>query len=395
MNDAFPHTMPCTEPEAPHDVQPGALAGPPRRRRLWQLPAELRACVVGLGLPPAVLRRGTEQALARLHRVGVVLRGSDADVLASVLCDLGSRNPVSERVHALLDQCHAGACRRVAALREPAALQGCWREALAQGDEAPGLLWALLTHRQGAVLQDGLLSDLRAWTFAHTRASLVQQARQADADRRLQDARAEAEALRLRLQAAQSAFDAERQALRLQLAQLRGERDAWQASRAEAAPAERQAAGCADREVRSSAVRGPAARPRPAAPGLQPMAPAALPHPRPDTAPRPLLKGQRVLCVGGMPGAQARYRELIETAGARFAFHDGGLEQSVQRLVGQLDAADLVVCQAGCLNHEAYHRVKGHCRRAGKPCLFVHRPSLASFARTLGLDAAPASAAGV
>ena len=108
MNDAFPHafphTMPCTEPEAPPGAHPGALAGPPCRRRLWQLPAELRAWVVGLGLPPAVLRRCTEQALARLHRVGVVLRGSDADVLASVLCDLGSRNPVSERVQALLDE---------------------------------------------------------------------------------------------------------------------------------------------------------------------------------------------------------------------------------------------------------------------------------------------------
>jgi hypothetical protein len=86
-----------------------------------------------------------------------------------------------------------------------------------------------------------------------------------------------------------------------------------------------------------------------------------------------------------MPGAQDRYRRLVETAGARFDFHDGGLEQGLHRLDRQLLAADLVVCQAGCLNHEAYRRVKGHCRRADKTCLFVERPSLAHFARTLGL----------
>lgn len=393
MNDAiphaFPHTMPCTEPEAPPDAHPGALAGPPRRRRLWQLPPELRACVVGLGLPPAVLRRGTEQALARLHRVGVVLRGSDADVLASVLCDLGSRNPVSERVQALLDQNHAGACRRVAALREPAALQACWREALAQGDEAPGLLWALLTHRQGAALQDGLLSDLRAWTFAHTRASLVQQARQADADRRLQDARAEAEALRLRLQAQQTGIDAERQTLAQQLARLRGECDALRAAAASAPPGEPQT------QLALACRSAPTHLPVPKAPGkpvampspAEPAAPSAVAEP---SLPAPAsLRGRRVLCVGGMPGAQARYRQLVESAGAQFDYHDGGLERGLHRLDRQLGTADLVVCQAGCLNHEAYRRVKGHCRAATKTCLFVERPSIAHFARTLGLAAEP------
>ena len=73
--------------------------------------------------------------------------------------------------------------------------------------------------------------------------------------------------------------------------------------------------------------------------------------------------------------------------GARFAFHDGGIEDSVHRLDQQLCTADVVVCQAGCLNHEAYRRVKGHCRRLDKPCLYVERPSLSLFARTLGVAA--------
>ena len=120
---------------------------------------------------------------------------------------------------------------------------------------------------------------------------------------------------------------------------------------------------------------------RPGEPRTTAPAPAASP-PRPEPI---LLRGQRVLCVGGMSGAQARYRHIVESAGGRFEFHDGGIEHSVHRLDQQLGAADLIVCQAGCLNHEAYRRVKGHCRRLDKPCLFVERPSLAHFARTLGV----------
>jgi hypothetical protein len=105
--------------------------------------------------------------------------------------------------------------------------------------------------------------------------------------------------------------------------------------------------------------------------------------PRPQGA--PAISGQRVLCVGGMPGAQRRYQALVEAGGGRFAWHDGGLEDKVQRLDQQLQGADLVVCQAGCLNHEAYRRIKGHCKRLGKPCVYLQRPSLSGFARSLGL----------
>ena len=122
-------------------------------------------------------------------------------------------------------------------------------------------------------------------------------------------------------------------------------------------------------------------------PASAPPAAPAAPEPPPVAAvpsgPPVPLRGRRVLCVGGMPGAQDRYRRLVETAGARFDFHDGGLEQGLHRLDRQLGAADLVVCQAGCLNHEAYRRVKGHCQKAGTPCLFVERPSLTHFVRTL------------
>jgi hypothetical protein len=114
------------------------------------------------------------------------------------------------------------------------------------------------------------------------------------------------------------------------------------------------------------------------------MAPA--PTRAPETAEPPAVQGRKVLCVGGIPSARQRFRAMLEAAGARFDYHDGGIEHSAARLESQLQAADVVVCHSGCLNHEAYQRIKGHCHRVGKPCVYLARPSISTFARELGLQ---------
>lgn len=37
-------------------------------------------------------------------------------------------------------------------------------------------------------------------------------------------------------------------------------------------------------------------------------------------------------------------------------------------------AADLVICQTGCISHDQYWRVQDYCRRTGKRCILVHQP---------------------
>jgi hypothetical protein len=49
----------------------------------------------------------------------------------------------------------------------------------------------------------------------------------------------------------------------------------------------------------------------------------------------------------------------------------------------QLAAADLVICQTGCISHDAYWRVKDHCKRHHKRCVFVDKPSASSLRRAL------------
>lgn len=77
------------------------------------------------------------------------------------------------------------------------------------------------------------------------------------------------------------------------------------------------------------------------------------------------------------------YRELVEGHEGIFVHHDGGLEDNPRRLKVQLAAADLVVCQAGCQNHNAYAHVKAHIKRSGKPCVLLEKPGAGSFARAL------------
>ncbi len=49
--------------------------------------------------------------------------------------------------------------------------------------------------------------------------------------------------------------------------------------------------------------------------------------------------------------------------------------------------ADIVICQAGFISHNAYWRVKEICKRTGKPCLFVKSSGTSSLGRLIG-DAA-------
>lgn len=49
-------------------------------------------------------------------------------------------------------------------------------------------------------------------------------------------------------------------------------------------------------------------------------------------------------------------------------------EAQVYDLDANLAAADLVICQTGCISHDEYWRVQDHCRRTGKPCILVDQP---------------------
>jgi Uncharacterized protein conserved in bacteria (DUF2325) len=108
-------------------------------------------------------------------------------------------------------------------------------------------------------------------------------------------------------------------------------------------------------------------------------------EPAAATAPvAPADLGERaVLCVGGRPASVPVYRRIVEHHGGRFLHHDGGEHDHAALLDGTLASADLVICQTGCISHDAYWRVKEHCKRTGKRCVFVENPSRSGLHRAL------------
>lgn len=412
------HALPCNShcPDGasghPGDLpiaQPSASRS--RRRRLWELPAQAHELLLALSFTPAGLRREAARTLGQIHKGLCVLKGRDVDVLYSVVHDLVTRNALSEAMHRHLDARHALALRTLAKAKDEQALQTAWAQALVDdGPSAtvPSTLWAVLTHPLGEAVQSRVLYDARAWVFAHARRSVGLAMAQQQTDALVQQARQRADHLQARLiTQQQQAAEALRQA-QSEIARLQGElaraRDMATVANPPEAVVHRAKSNAAPTII-GGRVRAQGLLPGFALTVASAPAPAVLPAPEPTRAlgqglspsaqPTAALNvvGRRVLCVGGIRHAVARYRGRIEKLGGRFDHHDGGIEDGIQALDASLGRADVVICQAACINHEAYHRVKRHCERTGTPCVYLDRPSLSRLDRALAHGPAPQPAA--
>jgi hypothetical protein len=379
------------------------------RRQLWHLTDLAREWLVGTSFRPEGLRRLAERGIGRERGARCILHGSDTDVLYCVLRDLARRNALSETVQDALQARHALTVRRWHALRGVEALRAAWTTQLtvpliepAEPAADSAAFWALCTHPDGADLEAGALADLRQRSYARLQLLVSLQQRLAQHEASDRDRRQQVESLQQRCQTLQREHDAEQQRHRQLEAEWRGAIEGLRQREVFAAAREQFVAPSSAPATETPRTLLPSVTPavRKATPrhvGDVAAAPAAPSNPHtdrptsPDEPPGPAITpGRRVLCVGGMAGSRHRYRTLIERAGARFEYHDGGLEDAASRLDQQLIAADLVVCHAGCVNHEAYRRIKGHCQRTAKPCVYLERPSIACFARRLDLDTRPA-----
>lgn len=386
--------VPAAAAEAP-------AAQPPQRRRLWNLPPRALDMVLGVALPHDALRRVACQVL----RAEPAAAGHELH--AGLVTECRRRGPMAEALQSALDRRHAHALREAADHGSAEALAAWWQAQIAR-DEVPAALWAVLSHpRCNAVLEQRVLGEVQMLQFQAGQAARVELGRFAaliDENAVLGRALAAAQQRCTEMAAAHAR---ERQAWLAETATLRGRLQAAQAG-PEAPPAASRAlvARRADRQsariqaleqalahAREQAAAAGLARPvtacaaAPAAPDAPAAAPPA-PGPSPASAPEDLaLDQRRVLCVGGRTGSVPVYRRLIEAQGARFLHHDGGEEDKLGGLDATLAAADLVICQAGCVSHNAYWRVKDHCKRTGKRCVFVETPSAAGLQRALsGID---------
>jgi hypothetical protein len=391
-------------PDSPH-----ALATGSARRKLWDMGHSAACPVTGVCLEFSEL-------LAIVRKSGLVVDGcTDYEVHSLVLQACHSRSALAEQLQRELDRRYARQIQQSQRFKTTEALTQGWAQTNLEADWV-GDFWAVLTHpRCSAELENQILGQVHMLQHQTGLAS------RADANK-LKEVLAENQRLtqeltttqqRLQTQAAEQASAL--QALQAECAELRARLIHAETARnlaqqnnvpamarqpdAAALARQRQAEGkqrLADhnekllmRKLRREAE-AQANAIRPTKTGRTQVEGDPGKGVTQDTPPSAVdLTDRSVLCVGGRTQGIPIYRQVIENRGAKFMHHDGGEEDKASRLNNQLQAADVVICQVGCISHGAYWRVKEHCKRTGKPCLFVEMPSRSALERALGHLAAP------
>ncbi len=403
---------------------PVRIPEPPRtsRRKLWEIPHKYHCPVIGTCLEVGELRRIAERV-----RMETDEPLSDYEVHLNFVGAADSKNTLSVATHKVLERKYAAAVARFAKVRERTLLIALWREALADGG-VPGALWAVVTHaRADAELLAMAYGDVHMLSHQIGAGQRVDLARLAQIRTELADLQARHAATlrrhardlatRDRELAALRATVVEMDALRAESALLREQVTALESGRTVAdlrtalAELEQRQAGL-ERERVQAVAQAEDWRDQYATAAAQAAElSASLAEHRAelrlledllqqDLAPcdactenacgdGPDLGGRRVLCVGGRQALSGHYRALVARLNGAFERHDGGLEDSSQRLTAMLAAADAVLCPADCVSHAAYYRVKRFCKRHGKPCVLLSSSGLSAFARGLETLALP------
>lgn len=380
-------------------VEATTKTGSSRRRKLWEVPHKFHCPIVGSCFEVAELR-------ALMNKLMHLPRDTSDFVLhTTAVGTCETRTELAELLHKTLEKRYHLTVKHFAATRTADGLRTLWRDAVRNGTELPAALWAAWTHPAcDTLLEQDIYGDIhmvqhQVGTGARADLKALQSLRDDNAElrRQLDAARREAEAARqekadetralseliTELRAAQVGRDACIARLTAQLDQLRSSLPDLKDRQALARRAD-------DAEARALAL---TAQCRSQSDEIEALGAvlrkAEAEHARPcagettvDTGSRgETLDGKCVLCVGGRSGTVDAYRDVVERHGGRFLHHDGGQEESFHRINAALATADLVVCQAGCISHNAYWRVKEQCKRTGKPCIFLKGSGVTSFGR--------------
>ena len=381
-----------------------------RRRRLWELPSKYHCPIIGVCFEVVELRQMVNKFLKYPPETTDYMWHT----IAVGVCD--TRCPLSERFGRVLDRRYAMTIRRFSMCKTADDLRAAWQDIRQQAVEIPAGLWAACTH---PLCVDDLEQDIHSdihmiqhQVGAGARIELKAMKALRDENERL---RAAQEALRKRGERQREEHQLTVQDLDRRVAMLQADllaRDV--AARHTQIELDRLAVVLPDLQERERllnrlretesilasvrerelALEREVIRLRDfakyAEETIEALNQESLPgelHSPSSPVCHDSLLGKCVLCVGGRSGSINSYREVIEQHGGRFMHHDGGREESLRRIEGVLAAADIVICQAGCISHNAYWRVKEICKRTGKPCLFVKSSGTSSLGRLIG-DAA-------
>jgi hypothetical protein len=389
------------------DETPAPMHGS-RRRKLWEIPHKFDCPVIGVCFNVDELRslmskvmhfpRDTTDFVLHTTAVGAC---EERSRLADIL-----QKQLEKRFHLTI--------KRFAAARDSAALRALWQAETRRGVEIPAALWAAWTHPAcDALLEQEIYGDIHmiqhqigSGTRADLAAMKALRAENAELRHQLDAARHDNESLRAEKSRETQALGRRVVALRADLAgtearcaSLSAQLDLLRQTLPDLKDRQALARRANDAEARACALTAHAAALENEISRLKRALGQAVAAPPPppgsDEDGRLLdvdrntsvnVAGKSVLCVGGRSGAVDAYRQLIEQRGGRFPHHDGGQEESLHRIDAALAAADMVICQAGCISHNAYWRVKEQCKRTGKRCIYMKTTGISSLSRLIEIE---------
>ncbi len=93
---------------------------------------------------------------------------------------------------------------------------------------------------------------------------------------------------------------------------------------------------------------------------------------------------KRILIVGGITRMESLYRELIESSGGIFEYHDGYMKKGVKGLECRLRRADVVLCPVSCNSHAACSLVKNLGKKHNTPVHLMANFSLNAISSMIG-----------
>ncbi len=401
-----PFIQPLTQPLIPSFTQnmsaPAANLGS-RRRRLWDLPHHCHCPVVGVCLPLHVLRTQVNKAL------GGQAMADDYEIHVGAVAECSCKNKLSVALQKALEQRYATAIMRFKPATTAREVAQLWTKAIEDGDIA-GAFWAALTHpRCDAILQEVVCRDMhmlqhQAGAMVRTditkfKAVIAENAVlsrelgrvQERVTRVLAEKSAEIDKLKTAQMQSQGQIiskDSQIAFITADLASFKAGVPELEARTRlqkkvellEQRQAEQQALISELRQQLLVKAETETANAEANANAHQASQMSQTKRVIPIVV---QLQQKSILCVGGRVGNVASYRDAVERVGGRFAHHDGGLEDNQHLLDASLAAADMVICQTGCISHNAYWRVKDFCKRTGKQCVFVENPSVSSLTRGL------------
>lgn len=97
---------------------------------------------------------------------------------------------------------------------------------------------------------------------------------------------------------------------------------------------------------------------------------------------------KRVLMIGGMTKMKPFYRDIVESNGNEFVYHDGYIRNRTKQLNDLVSSSDLILCPVNCNSHNACLKIKKLCKKYNKPYKMLPCSSLSTVSKAVNHEQA-------